>query len=210
MAAVAISAPRFKAVEARLLALRDACATLTQELNSLDSATLNQIHDLHARGNQWLYRLAGAEWLREPHIRPLIGENNLALEFESPLVRAAAMTKYLDHVIDLFREKRKADRGAVDRGGKENVFRSVHGHEKLTLVRECADMFDKYGLGDLITTTETGPFFRFVSHVYDFAVGEDAAGESRGLADPIKELAREHKEEMAKAERLAAKWRRSR
>ena len=90
------------------------------------------------------------------------------------------------------------------------IFRSIYGHEKLTLVRECAGVFDKYGLGDLITRTETGPFFLFVSHVYDFAVGEDAAGESRGLADPIKEFAREYKEQMAEADRLAATWRRSR
>ena len=60
------------------------------------------------------------------------------------------------------------------------------------------------------TRTETGPFFLFVSHVYDFAVGEDAAGESRGLADPIKEFAGEYKEQMAEADRLAATWRCSR
>jgi hypothetical protein len=100
-AAVAISAPRFKSVEKRLLALRQVYATLAQELNSLDSATLNEIHDPRARDNQSLYRRAGAEWLREPHMRPFVQPDNFTLEFESPSVRAEAMTEYLNRVIDL-------------------------------------------------------------------------------------------------------------
>jgi hypothetical protein len=209
-AAVAVSAPRFKAVETRLLALRRAYAALAQQLSCLDSATLNQIHDPRSRANQRLYQLAGAEWIREPHIRTLVQRDSLALEFESPLIRAEAMTEYLGQVIDVFRRGRKTNRGAVDRGGKENIFRSTYGHEKLSLVRECANVFDKYGLGNLITRTETGPFFRFVSHLYDFAVGKEADGGSRGLADPIRQCAREYKEETAKAVRLAAMWGRSR
>jgi hypothetical protein len=208
VAAVAISAPRFKAVEARLLALRDAYAELSQQLNALDSATLNQIHDPRARGDQRLYRLAGAGWLQEPHIRPSIQDGDLT--FESPLIRAKAMKKYLGRVIEVFRKKRKTDRGAIDRGGNENVFRLMRGHEKLHLARECADLFDKYGLGGRITKTETGPFFQFVSHVHDFAVGEASAGDSRGLADPIKQAARGYKELMSEADQLKVLSRRSR
>ena len=140
-------------------------------------------------------------------MRPFIEDDNFTLEFASPLVRAEAMTEYLGHVVQAFRERRKAKRGAVDRGGKENIFRSTHGHEKLMLARECADLFDKCGQGHLITRTETGPFFRFVCHVYDFAVGNEADGGGRGLGDPIRQLVREHKEQMAIVARLPALWR---
>jgi hypothetical protein len=145
LAAVANSAPRFKAVQAKLLSLRDAYARLAQQLNTLDSATLNQIHDPRARGNQRLYRLAGADWLHEPTACPV--DTDHELEFESPLVRANAMKEYLGRVIEVFRKRRKRERGAIDRGGKENIFRSMHGHEKLHLALDCADLFDRYGLG---------------------------------------------------------------
>lgn len=200
LVAVASSAPRFKRIESRLLALRSAYAKLVEELSALDSATLEQIHDPRARGDQRLYRISRADWLREPHIVPFMEGSEL--EFESPLIRARAMAKYLDRVIELFRGKRETDRGAVDRGGKENFFRTMHGHEKEDLVRNCADLFDKYGLGDRITSAQTGPFFSFVSHVYDFAVGEASAGESSGLADPIKQVVRDRKKLMAEVNSL--------
>jgi hypothetical protein len=206
LAAVAISAPRFKQIEARLLVLRDAYARLTHELNTLDSATLNEIHDPRARNNPQLYMLAGANWLREPHVLPFIEGSEL--EFESPLIRASAMVKHLDRVIEVFGKRRRTNRGAVDRGGQENIFRAMYGHEKEDLVRACADLFDKYGLGNRITSTQTGPFFCFVSHVYDFAVGEASEGESRGLADPIKKFIREYKKLMAEVNLLVnRRWR---
>jgi hypothetical protein len=191
LAAVATSAPRFKEIERRLVGLRDIYAKLAQELNTLDSATLEQIHHPSARNNPQLYRLAGAQWLQEAHIRPFIEGDQL--EFESPLLRALAMTKHLDRVIQSFRSRRQRDRGAVDRGGGENIFRATYGHEKEDLVRACLDLFDKHGLGDRISSAQTGPFFAFVSHVYDFAVGGASAGEGRGLADPIKKIVREYK-----------------
>jgi hypothetical protein len=200
-AAVAASAPRKKDVEKRLRALRDAYADLSELLLHVDSETLNEIHDWRARGH-WLYRIARASFLAEPDSRPLIV--NGELEFESPLVRAEAMRVYLDHVIAVLRRRQNTKREAVDLGGKKNVFRSRYGHEKLDLVRECVGLFDKYGLGKGITSTASGNFFSFVSHVYDFAVGDESSGDSRGLAHPIKQAVSEYKEEMSNVNRLLA------
>jgi hypothetical protein len=204
MAAVAASAPRKKEVEKRLRALRDAYGTVSKLLLHIDSETLNEIHDVRARGH-WLYRIARADFLAEFESRPEIV--NGELEFESPLVRAEAMRVYLDHVIAVFHRCQNTKRKAVDVGGKANVFRSRYGHEKLDLVRECAGLFDKYGLGKRITSTASGDFFSFVSHVYDFAVGDESSGEGRGLAHPIKEIVREYKRQMAENDQLIAKWR---
>jgi hypothetical protein len=167
---------------------------------------LDQIHDPRARGNQKLYRLSGADLLTD--IRPRVTDGRL--EFESPLARAIAMTRYLDRVLRIFRSRRLKGRGGVDPGGNENVFRSNQGHEKLALARECVHLFDKFGDNTKITSTTSGPFFNFVSHVYDFAVGAESAGEARGLADPIKQAVREYKTQMAQADELLTKFRRLR
>jgi hypothetical protein len=201
MAAVAATAPRKKDVERRLRALRDAYATVSDLLYHIDSETLNEIHDGRAR-HHWLYRIAQANFLTEPDGRPQIV--NGELEFESPLVRAAAMSAYLNHVSEVYRRRHRTRHAGVDLGGKENVFRARHGHEKLDLVRECVGLFDKYGLGKSITSTTSGDFFSFVSCVYDFAVGDESSGDSRGLAHPVKQAVREYKEEMSKASRLLA------
>jgi hypothetical protein len=204
MAAVAASAPRKKDVEKRLRALRDAYATVSKLLLHIDSETLNEIHDGRASGH-WLYRIARADFVADPDRRPHIV--NGELEFESPLVRAEAMRVYLDHVIAVYHRRQGTKRKAVDLGGKENVFRSRHGHEKLDLANECVYLFDKYGLGKRITSTASGGFFSFVSHVYDFAVGDESSGESRGLAHPIKQAVRGYKQQMAENARLIATWR---
>jgi hypothetical protein len=105
-------------------------------------------------------------------------------------------------VLEVFHKTRKAQRGGIDRGGKENIFRATHGHEKEALVRDCIDLFCAYGLDDRITSTETGPFFEFVSHVYDLAVGDVSTGESPGLIDPIKRRVRDFKKVMAQVNSL--------
>jgi hypothetical protein len=186
-------------------------ATPTElSLDSCDTSiatTLNEIHHPVTSGcNRRLYRLAGAGWVREANIRPFILKGDL--EFEAPWIRAGAMARYLGRVIASIRKRRKSGRGGADRGGKENVFRSTHGHEKLSLARECANLFDKYGLRQRVTSTETGKFFEFVSHVYDFAVGQKACGDSRGLADPIKKIVREYKKTMALADKVTVTRRR--
>jgi hypothetical protein len=203
LAALASNAPRRKNVERRLRALRDAYAIVADLLFHIDSETLNEINDLRARGH-WLYYIAQADCLTEPDGRPEIVDGKL--EFESPLVRAKAMSVYLDHVIKVYQRRHNTKHGGVDLGGKENVFRARHGHEKLDLARECAGLFHKYGSGNRITSTTSGDFFSFVSHVYDFAVGEGSSGEGRGLAHPIKQVVREHKGQMAQIDRLIATW----
>ena len=203
LAAVASAAPRKKHVERRLRALRDAYSTVSDLLFHIDSETLSEIHDARARGH-WLYRIAKADCLTKPDGRPQIVNGDL--EFKSPLVRAKAMSVYLDHVIEVYQQRHNMKRGAIDLGGKGNVFRSRYGHEKLDLARECGCLFEKYGLSERITSTVTGDFFKFVSHVYDFAVGDKSSGDGRGLAHPIKQVVHEYKEQMAQNVGLIAKW----